>query len=43
MGFIYVFNLIVGTGALAMPKAFAAAGWVAGVIIIFVLVFMRYA
>uniref|UniRef100_A0A2P2I805 Transmembrane protein 104-like n=1 Tax=Hirondellea gigas TaxID=1518452 RepID=A0A2P2I805_9CRUS len=27
MGLIYVFNLIVGTGALTLPAAFASAGW----------------
>eukprot|EP00080_Pristionchus_pacificus_P024003 PDM84023.1 kin-29 [Pristionchus pacificus] len=27
VGLLYVFNLIVGTGALALPKAFQTAGW----------------
>ncbi len=27
-GFVYVFNLIVGTGALTLPAAFHDAGWV---------------
>ncbi|KAI4470219.1 hypothetical protein MML48_1g17562 [Holotrichia oblita] len=27
VGIIYVFNLIVGTGALTLPSAFAKAGW----------------
>ncbi|KAA8585544.1 hypothetical protein FQN60_004238, partial [Etheostoma spectabile] len=27
VGLVYMFNLIVGTGALTMPKAFATAGW----------------
>lgn len=38
-----MFNLIVGTGALTMPKAFAAAGWVVSVSLISFLAFMRYA
>lgn len=42
MGLVYVFNLIVGTGALTMPKAFATAGWSLGIILITVLSFMRY-
>ncbi|XP_039261269.2 transmembrane protein 104-like isoform X2 [Styela clava] len=42
MGFIYVFNLIVGTGALTMPKAFASAGWAAGIVLILFLAFMSY-
>ncbi|VDO50391.1 unnamed protein product [Haemonchus placei] len=32
MGFLYVFNLIVGTGALALPKAFQTAGYVLSII-----------
>ena len=27
MGLVFVFNLIVGTGALTLPAAFAEAGW----------------
>ena len=34
---VFVFNLIVGTGALALPAAFAAAGWVAGTVLLVVL------
>ena len=30
-GFIFIFNLIVGTGALALPKAMNDAGWVLSV------------
>eukprot|EP00045_Choanoeca_perplexa_P012749 m.141042 g.141042 ORF g.141042 m.141042 type:complete len:490 (+) comp16122_c0_seq1:176-1645(+) len=39
---IYVFNLIVGAGALAMPKAFAQSGYIAGSVMIAVLAFMSY-
>ncbi|XDV13653.1 hypothetical protein PO909_002022 [Leuciscus waleckii] len=37
-----MFNLIVGTGALTMPKAFAAAGWVVSVSLIIFLAFMSF-
>lgn len=37
-----MFNLIVGTGALTMPRAFATAGWVVSVSLITFLAFMRY-
>lgn len=37
-----MFNLIVGTGALTMPRAFAAAGWVVSLALITFLGFMRY-
>ncbi|KAI2666564.1 Transmembrane protein 104 [Labeo rohita] len=37
-----MFNLIVGTGALTMPKAFAAAGWVVSVSLISFLAFMSF-
>ena len=33
-GLIFIFNLIVGTGALTMPKAFSDAGWLLSSIII---------
>eukprot|EP00730_Choanoeca_flexa_P002519 TRINITY_DN11078_c0_g2_i2.p1 TRINITY_DN11078_c0_g2~~TRINITY_DN11078_c0_g2_i2.p1 ORF type:complete len:466 (+),score=55.88 TRINITY_DN11078_c0_g2_i2:191-1588(+) len=39
---IYVFNLIVGAGALAMPKAFAQSGYIAGAVMIAVLAFMSF-
>uniref|UniRef100_A0AAY4AS39 Amino acid transporter transmembrane domain-containing protein n=1 Tax=Denticeps clupeoides TaxID=299321 RepID=A0AAY4AS39_9TELE len=42
VGLVYMFNLIVGTGALTMPKAFATAGWVASLTLISVLAFMSY-
>eukprot|EP00794_Sanderia_malayensis_P008874 gene8874-9824_t len=34
---IYVFNLVVGAGALALPQAFALTGWVLGIVAIIVL------
>ena len=39
---MYVFNLIVGTGALTMPRAFSAAGWLLSLIMIVALAFTRY-
>ncbi|KAJ0001002.1 hypothetical protein NQD34_006022 [Periophthalmus magnuspinnatus] len=42
VGLIYMFNLIVGTGALTMPKAFAMAGWVVSLTLITFLGFMSY-
>ncbi|KAK2189641.1 hypothetical protein NP493_101g09017 [Ridgeia piscesae] len=42
VGLIYVFNLIVGTGALTMPGAFVAAGWLLGLFFVVVLAFMSY-
>ena len=41
VGLIYVFNVIVGTGALTMPGAFVAAGWLLGLVFVLVLAFMR--
>ena len=41
VGLIYVFNLIVGTGALTMPAAFMSAGWLISLITIIVLAFVR--
>lgn len=37
IGFIFVFNLIVGTGALTLPAVFAKAGWLLSVLIIAIL------
>ncbi|OWF50888.1 transmembrane protein 104-like [Mizuhopecten yessoensis] len=37
IGLIYIFNLIVGTGALTMPSAFASAGWLLSLIIVIAL------
>ncbi|XP_075033990.1 transmembrane protein 104 [Mixophyes fleayi] len=42
VGLVYMFNLIVGTGALTMPKAFANAGWLVSLILIIFLGFMSY-
>ncbi|KAG7459584.1 hypothetical protein MATL_G00212100 [Megalops atlanticus] len=42
VGLVYMFNLIVGTGALTMPRAFATAGWVVSVTLISFLAFMSY-
>lgn len=37
MGSIYIFNLIVGAGALALPQAFSEAGWVGGSVLLGIL------
>uniref|UniRef100_A0A8C0BCA3 Transmembrane protein 104 n=1 Tax=Buteo japonicus TaxID=224669 RepID=A0A8C0BCA3_9AVES len=37
-----MFNLIVGTGALTMPKAFATAGWLVSLVLLMFLGFMSY-
>ncbi|XP_066250898.1 transmembrane protein 104 homolog [Euwallacea similis] len=42
VGLIYVFNLIVGTGALTLPAAFQAAGWLFGTIAIAILCFVSF-
>lgn len=42
VGLIYVFNLIVGTGALTLPAAFAAAGWSLSTISLVFLAFMSF-
>jgi hypothetical protein len=42
IGFVFVFNLIVGTGALTLPSAFARTGWVLGTFLIIILAFMSY-
>lgn len=39
---IYVFNLIVGTGALALPSAVAKAGWLPGTILLCILGVISY-
>lgn len=39
---MYVFNLIVGTGALTMPAPIAEAGWLLSLIILIILAVMRY-
>lgn len=42
VGLVYVFNLVVGTGALTMPKAFSSAGWLLSLITILVLSLMGF-
>lgn len=42
IAFIYVFNLIVGAGALALPQAFARTGWILGIAAMAILALMRY-
>lgn len=42
VGLLYVFNLIVGTGALALPKAFQTAGWLLSFVILTISAFMSY-
>lgn len=42
IGLIFVFNLIVGTGALTLPSAFAKSGWLLGLVLIIVLAFISY-
>ena len=39
---VFIFNLIVGTGALALPSAFQAAGWVVGIILLLFLALTSY-
>ncbi|ULT80962.1 hypothetical protein L3Y34_011078 [Caenorhabditis briggsae] len=42
VGLLYVFNLIVGTGALALPKAFQSAGWLLSISLLTFSAFMSY-
>ncbi|XP_055340503.1 transmembrane protein 104-like [Paramacrobiotus metropolitanus] len=42
VGFFFIFNLIVGTGALTLPKAFSQAGYVLGTIVLSIIGFMSY-
>ncbi|EDM06565.1 transmembrane protein 104 (predicted), isoform CRA_a, partial [Rattus norvegicus] len=42
VGLVYMFNLIVGTGALTMPKAFATAGWLVSLILLVFVGFMSF-
>ncbi len=41
-GFVYIFNLIIGVGALSLPKAFSQAGIILGTLLLFMLAFMSY-
>lgn len=42
MGLVYVFNLIVGTGALTLPAAFAGAGWLFSTFLMMLLAFVSF-
>jgi amino acid permease len=42
VGLLYVFNLIVGTGALALPSAFQNAGYILGTALLLVSAFTSY-
>lgn len=42
IGFIYVFNLIVGSGLLTLPKVFAETGWLLGSIFLCLLALISY-
>ncbi|KAK0168213.1 hypothetical protein PV327_002038 [Microctonus hyperodae] len=42
VGAIFIFNLIVGTGALTLPAVFSRAGWALGTCIILILGFMSF-
>nr|BAN21333.1 conserved hypothetical protein [Riptortus pedestris] len=39
---LYIFNLIVGTGALTLPKAFSEAGWLFSSVVIVFISFISY-
>ncbi|XP_034174426.1 transmembrane protein 104 homolog isoform X2 [Osmia lignaria lignaria] len=42
VGLIYIFNLIVGTGALTLPAVFSKAGWALGLSVILILAFISF-
>ncbi|XP_066934726.1 transmembrane protein 104-like [Clytia hemisphaerica] len=42
IAYVYLFNLIVGAGALTMPQAFAQTGWVLGTVAMAVLALMSF-
>ncbi|XP_008551515.1 transmembrane protein 104 homolog [Microplitis demolitor] len=42
VGLIYIFNLIVGTGALTLPAVFSRAGWLLGTLVIVTLGFISF-
>ncbi|XP_023171215.2 transmembrane protein 104 homolog [Drosophila hydei] len=42
VGFIFIFNLIVGTGALTLPGVFAKAGWCLSLVVIILLALVSY-
>ena len=39
---VFIFNLIVGTGALALPNAFASAGWAAATALLGLLAILSF-
>ncbi|CAB4030161.1 transmembrane 104-like, partial [Paramuricea clavata] len=41
-GFVYIFNLIVGAGALALPRAFSEAGLLLSAVIVVILAFLSF-
>jgi|EP01047_Picozoa_sp_COSAG01_P098176 hypothetical protein len=41
-GFIFIFNLVVGTGALALPKAMVGAGWLLSLVFLCVVAVMAF-
>jgi len=42
MAAIFIFNLIVGTGALALPATFQRAGWLLATVLLFLLALTGY-
>ncbi|XP_022912520.1 transmembrane protein 104 homolog [Onthophagus taurus] len=42
VGLVYVFNLIVGTGALTLPASFSKAGWLLSVILLIILALVSF-
>ncbi|KAM8716356.1 hypothetical protein ACLKA7_003264 [Drosophila subpalustris] len=42
VGFIFIFNLIVGTGALTLPGVFARAGWALSLVVLLLLAIISY-
>ncbi|KAJ8936139.1 hypothetical protein NQ318_022221 [Aromia moschata] len=42
VGLVYVFNLIVGTGALTLPAAFAGAGWLLSTFLLMLVAFISF-
>lgn len=42
VGLLYVFNLIVGTGALALPRAFQTAGYLLSTFLLLISAFTRF-
>jgi len=42
VGLLYIFNLIVGTGALTLPRAFQSAGYLLSLILLLICKFTRF-